>query len=96
MVKAALGVGAGTLCAALVLTQPAEANIVLTGGQAGVTTGPAASMPAATSQNDLIYPLYGGTSITGYTYGNSQSSGTVAGALTLTTTSTISIDYLGS
>jgi hypothetical protein len=87
---------AAVLCAALALAQPAQANIVLTGGQAGTTTGPAVNPPGATGQNDLIYPLYGGTSTAGYAYGDLQTGGVVTGALTLTTASTISFGYLGS
>ncbi len=89
--KTAVGVaiGVGAFCGALALAIPADANIVLVGGDPGLTsTG---------KGNDPIKPLYGQSPIAGAFFGHlSQSRGFVYGALKVDVASTISFADLGS
>lgn len=84
--------GAAAVCAALAVVQPANANIVLDGGQA-----------ASTSKgigNDVIGPVYGQASINGFYFGDlSPKVGPkvfMQGTLKVDVKSTIDFSYLGS
>jgi hypothetical protein len=87
------------------LAQPAQANLVMSGGQGGQSNGlnsANATGSAGTNVNDLIFNLYGLSKVDGTYYGQVKGgaggnvTGNYNGFVYLDTSSTLSFQYIGS